>query len=192
MEIAYSKSINAAKLRKVVEVAQRLKVSPSWLMIVMYKETGGTFSTGIKNPQSSATGLIQFISKTAERLGTTTAKLSQMSFIQQMDYVEKYFLMVMRDKKLKGFNSFYDLYFAVFFPEAIGKADGWKFPAKIYKPNAGIDTNKNGEITVGEFKKWASIGHEEYIKQPFQVDLLAPLGAALGIFLLIVLFVGIK
>lgn len=188
MEIAYQKSIGQAKLNKVIAVAQRLKISPSWLMIVIAKETGGTFSPSIKNPNSSATGLIQFMEKTAGRLGTTTAKLSQMTFIEQMDYVEKYFLMVMKDRKIKGFNNFYDVYFAVFYPEAIGKADGWQFPKWAYNANRGLDTNKNGSINIGEFKKWAANGHEKFINQPFNLDLFAPLGTAFVLFLVAVIF----
>ena len=49
------------------------------------------FKTAAKNPYSTATGLIQFTEPTANELGTSTAALRNMSAIDQLDYVEKFF-----------------------------------------------------------------------------------------------------
>jgi hypothetical protein len=128
---------------------QNYIMDPNWLMKVITKESAGTFSPSIKNPTSSATGLIQFMADTAKGLGTSTAKLAQMSAVDQLDYVEKYF------KPYKGkMHSFADVYIAVFYPAALSKADSWVFPNWVYKAQKYIDLNKNGQITLGEFKQW--------------------------------------
>jgi hypothetical protein len=151
--IIHSERITPAQLDKVKKVSADLKIDPNWLLMAMFKETGGTFSPSIKNPTSSATGLIQFMESTAKSLGTSTAALRKMTFIQQMDYVYKYFL------PFKGrLKSFFDVYLAIFYPAAIGKPDSWIFPNWVYVANKGLDTNKSGKITLGEWKAWALKG----------------------------------
>lgn len=133
---------------RVREIAGNLNIDASWLMAVMGFETGYTFSSSIKNPGSSATGLIQFVSSTAKSLGTTTAQLARMSPVQQLDYVEKYF------NQYKGrINNLGDCYCAVFWPAAIGKLDSYVIatsPSSVYNANAGLDVNRDGKITRGE------------------------------------------
>lgn len=134
---------------KVKEISKRLGINPDWLMRVMNKETAGTFSPSIKNPTSSATGLIQFMADTAKSLGTSTAALRNMTAVQQLDYVEKYF------QPYKGkMKSFADVYICVFYPAALNKPDTWTFPNWVYKAQKYIDLNKDGKITLGEFKNW--------------------------------------
>jgi hypothetical protein len=155
--IAHQDKITASNLQKVIEVCKKLGINPDHLMMSMFKETAGTFSPSIKNPTSSATGLIQFMEKTAKQLGTTTAQLRAMTFNDQMNFVYKYFL------PYKGrLKNFYDVYLAIFFPAAIGKNDDWRFPNWVYRANRGLDTNKNGYITLGEWKKWALTGQKKY------------------------------
>lgn len=133
---------------RVREIAGNLNIDASWLMAVMGFETGYTFSSSIKNPGSSATGLIQFTSATAKSLGTTTTQLARMTEVQQLDYVEKYF------NQYKGrINNIGDCYMAVFWPAGIGKPDTYVIatsPSKVYNANAGLDVNRDGTITRGE------------------------------------------
>jgi hypothetical protein len=111
-------------------------------------ETGETFSPCIKNPGSSATGLIQFMKKTAENLGTTTDKLCKMTAEEQLDYVEKYFL------PYKGkIHSIADIYMVIFCPKGVGKEMSYVLypPRQIdYDRNKGLDKDKNKEITKQE------------------------------------------
>jgi hypothetical protein len=183
--IAHQEKITASQLKKVVEVSNKLKINPSWLMMAINKETGGTFSPSIKNRTSSASGLIQFMEATANSLGTTTAKLRAMSFNQQMDYVYLYF------KPYSGkLKSFYDVYLAIFFPVAIGKPDSWNFPNWVRNANKGLDTNKDGVINLGEWKKWAIKGQSKFldidsdtIKNSFMsLFVIALLGAGVYLF----------
>lgn len=133
---------------RVREIGTNLNVDPSWLMAVMGFETGYTFSPSIKNPGSSATGLIQFVSSTAKSLGTSTTQLARMTAVRQLDYVEKYF------NQYKGrINNLGDCYMAVFWPAGIGKPDTYVIatsPSSVYNANAGLDANRDGKITRGE------------------------------------------
>lgn len=134
---------------KVISIAAEIETDPNFLMAIMSFESGATFSPSVKSlAGSGATGLIQFMPKTAIGLGTTTAALAQMTAEDQLDFVRKYFLP--HKGKLKTIE---DAYMAVLFPAAIGKGANHVLFTKgtiNYKQNAGLDLNGNGEITVGE------------------------------------------
>ena len=75
-------------------------------------------------------------------------------YVQQLDYVEKYL------KPYKGkMSNMYDLYFAIFFPVAIGKPDNYVLKtsnisaSKIASQNPAYDINKDQQITVAEVKQ---------------------------------------
>jgi len=129
--------------QKIVDVAASVGASPGDLANLMYFETGKTFDPSMKNPNSSATGLIQFIDDTAKALGTSTDELSKMSQVEQMDYVQKY----LQDQVDRG-NSLADsnaLYAAVF----TGDAANGQYPNKEL-PQSWKDVNK-GINTYGDY-----------------------------------------
>lgn len=104
-----------------------------------------------------ATGLIQFTPDTARGLKTTTWAIEKMTALQQLDLVFKYLL------PYKGkLNSYFDVYLVVFFPAAVGKSgdDNYVFETKnisrasIAKANPAININKDGMITMAEFKQY--------------------------------------
>lgn len=138
--------------RKLEKIARELGVSSKDLIAVMKLESG--VSPSIRNKTSGATGLIQFMPKTAAALGTTTDELAKMTAVEQLDYVYKYFKMV----GLKPGSNLQDLYMGVFMPAAMGKgpdhvlgqrgAPG--FSGKVYDQNSGLDKNKDGIITVAD------------------------------------------
>lgn len=148
-KIAWGGKVPVEFKRKVVEICGDLELSPDLLMAAMAFETGETFSPSVKNAAGSgAVGLIQFMPSTAIGLGTTTEKLAQMSAIEQLDYVKKYFLP--QKGKLKTIEN---VYMAILYPVAIGRsADSVLFSGKtkVYEQNKGLDTDKDGKITVGE------------------------------------------
>lgn len=146
-----------AFLSKVNAIAQKLQINPDWLMAVMNSETGGTFSPSIQNPLTKATGLIQFMPDTAfYQLGTSIDTLKQMSNVDQLEYVYKYFA------PYKNYITKYeDLYLITFYPNAdkkfagtLSKPDTWAFPDSVYVANRGIDMNKDGTLTIGDFRQW--------------------------------------
>ncbi|GAB3970851.1 hypothetical protein GCM10028806_19640 [Spirosoma terrae] len=150
----------AAFVSEVVTVATRLQVKPDWLMIVIRFETAGTFRANVRNPYSGSVGLIQFIPTTATRLGTTPGKLSAMSAVEQLAYVEKYFA------PYKGrMRDVYDVYLVVFAPAFLGKPDSQvlyrangKTPLdrRRYNLNKVLDVNRDGLITIRDVKQQIS------------------------------------
>ena len=131
-------------LTALVAAAQWIGINPDWLASVMSFESG--FSPSIHNAAGSgAVGLIQFMPSTAQGLGTTTAALEQMTFVQQLEYVKKYFAPY--QGKL---NSLEDTYLAVFYPAFIGKANDavlGSTGSAIYDQNAGFDSAHKGYVT---------------------------------------------
>lgn len=152
----------AAFLQKVIEIAADLNCDPDFLMWVMWYES--KLNPQAVNSISGATGLIQFMPTTAIGLGTTTAALLQMSNLQQLEYVKKYYLPY--KNRIKTFE---DAYIITFFPAALGKPDSYVLKtnklsaALIAKQNKPFDLNKDGQITAGELRqymrnKWISAG----------------------------------
>lgn len=150
------KKNQAQFIEKIQSIANALKIDPNWLMILINAESAGTFSPSVRNPNGGATGLIQFMPNTARGLGTSTAELAQMSNVQQLDWVYKYF------KPYAGkIKSYFDLYLATFFPAGIGKPDEYVFQTKgltaqkIAEQNKGINKwPKDNKITMAEFKQY--------------------------------------
>lgn len=136
---------------RVRKMGDDLNINPDWLMAVMGFETGYTFDPTTSNPASSATGLIQFLETTARGLGTSITSLRRMTAIQQLDYVEKYFAQYASNITNLG-----DCYMAVLWPVAIGRPDSYVMWASTgpyatqYASNAGLDINRDGQITRGE------------------------------------------
>jgi hypothetical protein len=180
---------------KVVSVSKALDIDPNWLMAIMYFESARTFSPSIQNP-SGATGLIQFMPSTAIGLGTTTTALKNMSAVEQLDYVYKYYLPY--KSKL---NNYIDLYLVTFFPAALGKPDNFVIQSSklsaglIGRQNPSLDVNKDGVIQVWEIKKkmlnnlpseWINHASFSLIARSFKYELLiGGLLASIGAYLYI-------
>jgi len=134
-------------------VSKNLNIEPNWLLTVMYKES--RINPYAVNKISGASGLIQFMDKTAQGLGYNINDIREMSAAGQLDVVEKY---------LKGgaYHNLFDLYLKVFYPVAIGKADDFvigserssEWTAKVANQNPAISKGKS-YITVADFKEYA-------------------------------------
>lgn len=135
---------------KVVQVAKRLNCSPDDLMAVMNAESG--INPTAKNPNSSATGLIQFTEATAKGLGTTTSALKKMSAEEQLVYVEKYLANTKRNANLKDNDKITasTLYTMVFLPSKVNNNVITNAGEAYYEHNKGLDINKDGVITKDE------------------------------------------
>ncbi len=134
---------------RVHEIAEDLGVDANHLMAVMSFETGGTFSPSVRNGAGSgATGLIQFMPATAKGLGTTVEKLAAMTAEEQLDYVWKYL-----EPRRGALKTVEDTYMAVLWPAGIGKGSAhviFRQGDAYYEQNRGLDSNSDGEVTVGE------------------------------------------
>ncbi|QTU06156.1 hypothetical protein HUT24_21095 [Pseudomonas protegens] len=152
-KLIWGARVSEAFRAKVIGISSGLSFDPNWLMAVMGFETGFTFSPSVRNPGSSATGLIQFMQTTAIGLGTTTAKLARMTAVEQLDYVQKYYDAIPASRV----RNLGDAYLAVLFPPGIGRPDSyvmWQRDAgpyqREYAANSGLDRDKKGYITRGD------------------------------------------
>lgn len=134
-------------------IAKRLKTQPAWLLNVMASES--LFDPAARNPLpgQTASGLLQFIEKTAQSLGTTTEAIRRMSPIDQLPLVEKYLA------PFKGrLNSQADVYLAVFRGflvkgderTVIAPLDQSNDEKRKYILNQSLDLDHDGRITKGE------------------------------------------
>lgn len=150
---------------KVIDIASKLDTIPHNLMVVMNNESG--LRADIKNPTSSASGLIQFMEATAKGLGTTTAELRKMSNVAQLDYVYKYL------KPFAGkLKSASDVYLSIFYPLALYKDDNWEFPEWAVKANKIFDINKDGHLTKKEFRTYVNNKYAKYLPLPNEVAVI--------------------
>ena len=149
--------------QKVIEISAFLVCNPNHLMFLMWFETGHTLNHRIQN-SIGATGLIQFMPKTALGLGTTTEKMRLMSNVDQLEYVKKHLA------PYKGkYQSFVDLYCAIFWPAAVGKPDDFRITSDIVaKQNPLFDINKDTDIEKSEIKaallKQVPLKYKDFVK----------------------------
>lgn len=151
-DLIWSAKLTVGERQKVRHIVEKLNAPASMaddLMACMAWESGESFSPRIKNGAGSgATGLIQFMPKTAAGLGTNVDRLGKMTVMQQLDYVYLYF------KPYRGrLKNLGDVYMSILYPRAIGKPDDYVLfskPTIAYRQNAGIDVNKDGLVTRAE------------------------------------------
>ena len=132
--------------REIVNVARAVETEPYWLADLIHFESAQKFTPDVKNPVSGATGLIQFMPKTAERLDTTTNKLANLTAEQQMAWVQLYLERVAAgqwpdDPKRVPLDSKQRLFMTVFYPPA--RTDwplGKRFPPDVIKNNPKYPT----------------------------------------------------
>jgi len=143
-----------AFIAKVQQIASQLDIDANWLMGTMWIES--KLNPVAVNSTTGATGLIQFMPATALSLGVTTAQLKQMTNVEQLDYVYKYY------KPYRNYiTKFEDLYLITLYPNADGqfagtlsKPDSWALPDSVRISNPGI-FNTNGKLTIGDIREWA-------------------------------------
>lgn len=150
-KIAWGSKVSPTFKERVKWVADSLGCDVNYLMACMAWESRESFSASIRNAAGSgATGLIQFMPRTAKALGTTTAKLAAMTPEDQLRYVYYYF------KPYAGrLHNLGDVYMAILWPKGVGQPDHYvlfdrtKAPT-TFRQNAGLDLNKDGLVTRAE------------------------------------------
>lgn len=150
-------SLNAATVASIRAFEAQEGYNKDSLLNVMLFETAGTLSPSIRNPVSGATGLIQFMKPTALALGTTQEALAKMTVEDQLIYVRRYFHYNGYHQKILASNDPLDIYLAVLYPALIGKPDTGIMAvkgSKTYTQNAGLDRDKNGQITKGDIRSY--------------------------------------
>lgn len=135
--------VSRAEASKLKRVAIKNGIKPEYLSNLIIFETAGTFSPAAhcKGCSTDASGLIQFTASTARSLGTTTEQIRKMSFIKQLDYVDKYLSDKILEARLRGIKQFdqIDTFMLVFYPIAVGNHN-YRFPNNVIAQNNGIST----------------------------------------------------
>jgi hypothetical protein len=144
--LAWGEEVSPEFAERVRQIAGKIGCDPNHLMACMKFESG--LDSRAVNRTSGATGLIQFMPRTAKGLATTTSALLAMTPVRQLDYVEKYFSWF---GKLANID---DLYMAILWPAAIGKPSDYVLfrdsVGAYYRQNKGLDANHDGKVTKAE------------------------------------------
>tara|TARA_Y100000592_G_C5480433_1_gene325141 strand:- start:3234 stop:3863 length:630 start_codon:yes stop_codon:yes gene_type:complete len=119
---AYPQAADMAQ--NIVEVSNALSIDPSWLANVIKSESN--FNPQAVNPDSQATGLIQFMPFTAKRLLGTATNSEAQQVVYKMDANAQLGLTYLYLLPYKGkMKSQLDVILAVFYPAALGKGDNF-------------------------------------------------------------------
>lgn len=132
-------------------IESKIALKPEVLLPCMKFESN--LNPKARNPQSTASGLIQFMAGTAKNLGTTIEKIRTMDAMGQLSYVYKYFADQRED--WTGM-SVADVYMAILWPMGVGKPKDyvlWAAGNGAYTVNRGLDWNKDGKVTKEEATK---------------------------------------
>jgi hypothetical protein len=177
---------------KVSAISTRLGIQPDWLMSVMFFESG--LDKKKENPVTGAYGFIQMMPETYQGYGLKAADFYVLPAVRQLDFVEKY--LNFAKGKMKSFT---DVYLAVFFPKAMREKDSYVLQTEKLKAgtiaiqNAPFDTNKNGQITVGEIKNFLKTYFNKHLNGSELKILFPTKNVIVGILLSgIIFFVGYK
>lgn len=109
--------------QKLAEVCNKLGCRQTDLLVTIYAES--KFDTKAVNGSTRATGLIQFMPRTAEDLGTTVQAIYNMSATQQLDLAYQFY-----KPKAGRFTDVYEFYSYTFVPISIGKPQNWIYQWK--------------------------------------------------------------
>ncbi|MEM6765033.1 MAG: transglycosylase SLT domain-containing protein [Bacteroidota bacterium] len=138
---------------KVSEVARMLDIPAEWLMSIISAESSFN-PQAINRAGSGATGLIQFMPSTAADMNTTLSQIKQMDAMRQLDYVYHYLDKVRQ--RYGEYTSLTDTYLAVLYPKARQNDLCYVLfskPSKKYTQNKGLDTNKDGRVTISDIDR---------------------------------------
>jgi len=150
-------------LSAVQSLAKKMGSKPVELLALMMFESGGTMSPSTTN-SLGYTGLIQFGNSACEtlskyyKINIDTSQLRQMSRVQQMEWVDKYFSFWMKNKNVKPPMTLAQMYILVALPgyvnappnETLAGPNGPNYP--IWKANPGwrVGGSKTNDVITRE------------------------------------------
>lgn len=151
----YQENLTPVLAQRIVDTADALEIDPAALADLIRFESG--FKATARNKHTRATGLIQFMPKTAKGLGTTVEALEAMSPVQQMNYVYRYLAPFKGKLRNRG-----DLHMAVFYPAAIGK--GEDFDIATHRGNS-VYRRHEAKLGPVEAAKKGKAAKDQFIQQ---------------------------
>jgi hypothetical protein len=147
---------------KLEKVADKLGVKSADLLTIIKHESGGRPTA--QDPWGVSAGLIGFTGQTARALGTTKEEILQMTAVEQLDYVYKFYVM----NKLKPGSDVGTMYMLTFMPAyayspddtVLGQQGGGQLGRtglsmdKIWSQNPVFGKSKGKSyFTVGDVKR---------------------------------------
>ena len=146
---------------KVRQIAARLGVNPSDLIRIMHFETNGEMKASTPGP-GGCVGLIQFCPIAQQSLNITGQALAQMTEVEQLDYVEKFF----KFWKLPRGADLGTLYMAVLLPIGLNKPNNFVLGVEgdttllgsritrgdVYRDNPSFRVKGKRYFTVGDVR----------------------------------------
>jgi hypothetical protein len=147
---------------KLGKIADKLGVSADDLLTIIKHESGGRPTA--QDPWGVSAGLIGFTGKTARALGTSKEEILNMTAVEQLDYVYKFYVM----NKLKLGSDVGTMYMLTFMPAyayapddtVLGQRGGGELGRtglsmdKIWSQNPGFGKSKGKSyFTIGDVKK---------------------------------------
>lgn len=154
-------------------IAQKLGFPPNWLMATLFLESD--LKPYSYNPTGGASGINQLMPATAKNLGIDINAYRRQTATQQLDGVYKYFMAF--KSLLPKMTNWQDLYLLNFFPVAVGKGDNYVIGRKgqsTYDWNSSLDFNKDGILTVADFRAFTK---QALIKRSGNPNILKALGS---------------
>ena len=155
----FPKSVSIAE--NIVRLAKKLGVPPIFLAETINAESG--FNPAAKNPNSSATGILQWTKRTASNLGTDVESLAEMTIEEQWPYVEAYFsaenLGAGNLKKLADNPTRLNMALSVFSPSHMGANAEDDLPSNLQDQNPTI--NKWSDL-VERYDKVSTASDDEH------------------------------
>ena len=151
---------------KLANIAKRLNMKKADLIQIIAFESKANPS--VVN-SIGATGLIQFMPKTAKDLETTTQSLSKLTGYEQLDFVEDYFKKNTKGKKIKDLG---DTYLVVLYPYAINQPENYVIGSENKKRyNARIETGTNSKgRTIEKLKFFVAPGGKYSYSRIFAIQ----------------------
>lgn len=125
-------------------MSSRLGVSAENMVAIMRSES--SLNPQAVNPTTGASGLIQFMPRTARSLGTTVEDIRRMSAIEQLPFVERFF----RSVGVQPGSSAGRLYAYVFLPGRANREVLTERGESFYEANRGLDMDRDGRITIAD------------------------------------------
>lgn len=132
---------------------------PVAVSAIVERESARTWSPSVRGAKAFsmapgyAIGLIQFSPDTCKKLGTSTAQMAKMTFLQQAAYIPKYYTFFFGGPD--NFTRPSD-YYAAGWGSGVGAPDTYVLAEKgssAYDANANLDYDGSGKITVGDLSK---------------------------------------
>jgi len=129
---------------KTAQIAAALNVPVSWLFSLIHFES--KYNPTIKNPYSSARGLLQFTNASARALGFSDSAALVAALPTAAEQLERAVLPYLA--RFRPFPTEQSLYMAVFYPAFRYFPENTPFPAEVRAVNPGINTIKDYILKV--------------------------------------------